>query len=887
MRPITTSLYVNDGTPALGASKSLENILTNLGSESWELDENLTKSQPGDITLTLADEDGAVWAWIQDEITTLQGGVSQLYPPWVVVSVAGEEKWVGLLDLTNVTRKLASREVEIAAQDWSTMLSNVDLSGIKRSYPQTVHMRDGEDIGIGYVPKRAANGYVAGLWKYKVFGISKTADIKVGDSVTSDVTGVVQFKVEEDVLNEKYGRILRLTGWNWESLALGIVSAHFYRVASDLDTSPYYLATSAVTSGEATSVKLDTLDGLAPGDSVSTTSGTDIPVADVDYEQGELISNATIQTDLAIGDRLYFSSETQKQLVFQDALRLAAIAASPYGLDTSRYTPATLQRPLLGWLTTWNPTGEDVYLPTDVEPTLTGIRIIGQGGAKAWTGNPEDGFTKADAAGLRWVDWTTQLTAAPTSLMPDEGPALVPAAGSRNRNYFTWSWNRTQYLAADWSYLTTPAYTSRSIVWPQAALGYDYGQLRRIRITNPDSGESTYAEQRWSGSAWGTAVTGAWPVAGWHPCALAPLPGVAATSGPSSPQGCAMVALCANGSAFSLQMIWAGSPQVVSVSSQIATGAYLKPTPWGLYLVGLGGYGRISYTNGSLALTWCAVGDGKTTVLLMNTFAALDGDSVHCCARFDYADPDNQGEVLTETRLLNLTTNPQNGEDPVIYSEKVMAGTPRISVLFRDPSSPARLIGILGGRLCQVAAQLPRTVERVQVDNLSGAELLEHLGQLLNALVIPLSDGTVSLVSRHQASAPIALTVDQVEVTQSRISQHFFSVVRVSAADGDLYADASGLVKGGKALEIDSHPCVWTEGGCYAMASSYADFLGRPRRYEEQRWCHEDPDTEAPWEALAPWERITINGGSTVWFFAGLEYDRVKGEATAKLLEAL
>jgi hypothetical protein len=69
------------------------------------------------------------------------------------------------------------------------------------------------------------------------------------------------------------------------------------------------------------------------------------------------------------------------------------------------------------------------------------------------------------------------------------------------------------------------------------------------------------------------------------------------------------------------------------------------------------------------------------------------------------------------------------------------------------------------------------------------------------------------------------------------------------------------------------------------MAMALADFFGVPRRVEEQTWCWEDTNSAPPWEVLDPWSPITVNGGATVWMFAGMSYDLIKGEAKVTLVE--
>jgi hypothetical protein len=224
--------------------------------------------------------------------------------------------------------------------------------------------------------------------------------------------------------------------------------------------------------------------------------------------------------------------------------------------------------------------------------------------------------------------------------------------------------------------------------------------------------------------------------------------------------------------------------------------------------------------------------------------------------------------------------------NPVTRSEKITNGYPRLAMVVRDPSTSARLIGLFGGRLFQVSATLPTTIERIRPTGMSGAELVEFVAQAINAQVVPLPTGYVQLVGRAQPTgAPTAISVDRVKILQRRISENFFSVVRVSGMPQDVYQDAYGATNGGTALEISNQPCIWSDGGAYALASIYASFFGVPRRKEIHTWFYDDANAAPPWESLMPWTVITVNGSAKNWLYTGLSYDLVKGEAEVTLLE--
>lgn len=886
-RPLTVTLYANDGTTNLVTSQSVESRIVTLGRIGWAIDDQLTKIQPSDLTLQIADDDEAVWTWLQTQLQTINaGGDQQLFPPWLVVYQAGEDVFTGLIDLTSLRRDMSKRLIDLAAQDWSSMLANVPLTDISRPLPTGLSHRAGTNLGVGIA------AMLFGLiWcgaEHQIY-LPKGLDIRAGDFITSNLTGIQQFKVSMRTFTSNKC-VLHVPGWNW--ISRGATSATFSRVATELDQLPYYTAQSGVRPGNA--IALNSVEGITPGDTLQAVGGSEILVADVDNERKEIVSLRAI-TGIAAGTRLYLSAESLRYLVNQDAAELASLVAQPYSVDVARFVPGELVRPLFGWLTNENVAGADLLHPSDIEPTADGkVRIICENGA--FKGTPEAGYAIDGAWGERYVDWTSQQVAAPALVMPDDSPDISEAAGTRNRVFYVWSWVREQYIQRTrengdtvtyrsvWALIPQLVYTPRAINYPTYCIGYDYSRIRRIVVSNPNTGFATYSERRWNGSTWSAATTGNWPVTGWYPCQMVPMLGVAATTGPVSPQGWAMLALVSDGVSYALHLVWAEALVTLPMDNAIAAGAVLVTSPWGVYLVGPGGYGRITYSAGVLQFSWSSVG-GVSAYLITNTFAAMDADSVYCCLRIDYPDPDNQAAVLTETRLLTLTTTPVAGVDPVQFSQRIMHGAPRVARAFRDPSTTDRIIGLLGSRLFRVSAEPPTVIERMHLDAMTGLEALEHIGQFLNAVIIPRESGRLELVSRNQDGAATHLQVDRVSVTQSRMSQHFFSVARVAAEDDALYADAYGAVVGGKALDISGVPTVSTEAGCYAVASNLMNFFGHPRRIEEQVWCWENTGTAPPWEALDPWSPITVNDDTTVWLFAALDYDRIKGEAKVTLLE--
>lgn len=888
MRAITVTIYPNDGMSSALVGLSVSANLANLGQVSWAIDQNLTKVTPGNLSLKVWDEDGAVWAWVQNSIQTTVGSVSQLFPPWVVLTVSGVDRFLGILDVGSVKRDQRTQIVEFNAQDWSVMLRDQILEGTpwQRPLPKVISTRVGAGPYLGgHHPLKNVDSVI-------IFGPADlTGTLQVGDMVQVNGTGPL-YKISFSKLDGPTGyTVLMLDGWTWATIGLGGNTgalANFSRVAASVGDQPYFTVTANVNgTGDVPvyEVPVDTVDQLVPGDVLEAAGKGKIRVDDLDSERKIIISTEPITTTLANGDRLTFSADSLNEVVHQSATDLIKRAAFPFAVDDSGFTPPTISAPAFAWLPWWNPsTDENLRAINDAEPTLTALRFFGLG--QSWSGTPEAGYASAAGIAPRYVDWTRQQTSAPTYLMPDDTPSLTPRVKIRNRAFADWKFNVPKLLDSSWNSITADN-TPVSTVYPAMILGHDYSALRRWRLSN-----ASWTEERWNGTTWTAtaAVTPSTTTGGpWYPCSAAPLVTQAATTGPT-PLGKALLVLVtdATGSSYQLQLHFAAaSAAQLAVSATQAKGAQLVSTPWGAYLVGPGGYGRITYSGGTLTLTWAQVVDATTCWLQPNTLAAIDSSSVWMLARLDYTNPETK-ETSSETRLFQLKATPDsspilNGSD--LTGVRISHLPPRICTMFRDPSDSTRLVGILGSRLFQVASKLPRTIERVRAYGMNAAELIEHTCQAINALAIPLPSGTLKIIARSDSGSSTAVTVDQTAISTSRVSPHFFTVVRVTGAVEDATADAYGLWKGGRALELSNHPMIWGEAQAFALASSMATFFGKPRRQDDQHWFHSDADTAPPWDALIPGQKITVNGGAA-YLFMGLKEDLIKGEATATLLEA-
>lgn len=311
----------------------------------------------------------------------------------------------------------------------------------------------------------------------------------------------------------------------------------------------------------------------------------------------------------------------------------------------------------------------------------------------------------------------------------------------------------------------------------------------------------------------------------------------------------------------------------------------LVTTPWGAYLVSSRGYGKITIAGTTLSMAWVDLLAADDGAIAPSTFAGIDSNYVTVIARMDAMD--KEGKKTTETHLLLLRATPTTSDTSMVLNEKIMEGTPVTAGLLRDPSQSNRAIGHCGGRLFQVSATLPLAyaLERFSPGNMTAAEVLEHVCQAVQAVVVPDAQGTVWVVSRGYGTAT-AFTVDQVTVNDTKAWQHFYSWIRVTGAESGLLYDAQSAVNGGRYLEISQHPMIWSNSGCAAMAESYITWFGRPRKHQEQTWFYADADAAAPWESVIPMAKLIVNGDATTRILMSLEWEPAKGTAKATLVEA-
>ena len=868
VRAIQASLWQNLGTGEPGASFDMVGRMISVGTLSWAADEQLTKVSPGDLTLKIEDNDGALLAFLQDQIAITSG----LLPPFLLVDVDGTRRFLGVVNPKGLHYDPKTRETEITAQDWSILLANTPLEGSawERAIPKAAGGRDNSETrpcNIGWVFGNVLNViYYAGPNNWLQNGDQVTCALIPGKTYKILGTGEYGTGWSASLAPDSFGADFLAA--NPGATSATLQNVNFTRLPAPSSSTTYYKVTAAITvdnDNPTYQIALDTVDGIAPGDTLGlilTSKSAAFVVINVDAERKWVITREPVSQDLAVDDRLYFSPESVQELVFEDARSILTLAvtlnggaATGYKVDLSRFIPAVLPDPVLAWLPLRPLTGDDLHAVADVEPGLSDLRVLA-GDGTAWDGTPEVGWTAVGGTPAKRAVWTGQLTQPPASLMTDETATLNDLAKRRNRAYGDgWQWlqvdNGTRG-AGEW----TPTLGAQAGL----VVVHDYPGMRRLKCLG-----TTINTQAWNGSSWGADTPVTWSGGAiLSACIMPGLPG-------------ALLARTATGLELGL-----GYSGTCSVPAEAANGI-LTTTPWGAYLVSAQGYGRVDWTGSGIQLHWVTLTD-QVTAFYANTFAGITQDEVVMLGRFDAQD--RTGKAVTETYFFRLAALPVTGDAAasVIWTEKVTSGAPTLIGCFRDPTKLGRVVGQLGGRLFQVDRQLPFTLERFKPSGMNALELVEHICQLMNAVAVPDPTGTLQVVSRTFLDQVYDLTIERVSRKITRTWEHFYSIVRVSTTDDEEYADAPGQ-DGGKLLEITKHPLVWTRSGAAAMAKSLALWFGKPRLENVEGWFSSNIAAAPPWESLPKVARVRVNAAAATQLLLGGQENLKTREITATLVE--
>ena len=125
LRPMVCTIWQNTGSIGGGNSNNVSSTMVKVGTLDTVIDDQLTKMQPGDITVEVADPMDTIWTFVQTQLA-ITGG---LLPPWLQLTVGGIQKYLGTIDPSRIVRHLAANRhsIEFGSSDWSVELSNVYL----------------------------------------------------------------------------------------------------------------------------------------------------------------------------------------------------------------------------------------------------------------------------------------------------------------------------------------------------------------------------------------------------------------------------------------------------------------------------------------------------------------------------------------------------------------------------------------------------------------------------------------------------------------------------------------------------------------------------------------------------------------------------------------
>lgn len=882
MRTFTITLAQNTGLSTPGAELDITQSITQIGPWIREAEKELTKLSPSQQTFTLMDLDGSIWSWIYSQLPS--SGGNAFYPPWITVDIDGDRAFTGLVYPKDKDHDEKTGKITLNARDWSTALTSKylgadspddDLNPARnpwlRAYPKAVGDRPALSqtcwlLSLG----RSPEDYDMLDWQ------GPQQWVEVGDFITADDLPTLYpgFPAGKQYKCRSVGNVQGAGGpdpnWWWgtfEGLGQDLwdhkvhtlnTTSTFTRVAQASDLRSFYVVTKTVAADakDVHVIDLDNVDGIVPGDSlttIGTASSQTWTVLQVDAEAMQVVTQEEVTSLQANVSHLFFTSDSLQDLVLDDARAALKRAALPYSVNLSRYQPPTVTTPVLVWLPLRPLDSQDLTSIRDLDAGLADVRVYGSGSA-SWNGTPDAGWFSTTDSNPR-AAWTDQTTAQPASLMPWESSTLLPTTPARNKVVAWWLRNLTSVAQAG---------------VPDGVLVYDYLLMRRVLVKK----DLSYTLTPWAGNGWGTVQAGTWQWSG-PLLDLAIMPGA-----PGS-----LIALSSAG--LQLVTLPSGSSSPVLALPEDAIGGVLRTTPWGCYLVGEQGYGRINYASGNLSLSWVSL-TANVTSFYPQTFQGLDAGKVIILARFDGRANPTDTTITTETHLLRLSASPVgDASAAVLATEKVLDGAPKTLGAVRDPSKEGRIIGHCGGRLFVYGTSIPAAyaIERYTPSGMKAMELIEHICQVLNAMAIPDPLGTLHIISRGLAEAPIDLTVDRIESTETRAWEHFYTIVRVSSAkDETVLADARGQ-DGGDVLEYSQHPLLWMQSGCDAVAQALSAWFGKYRRARSDKWFWTDPDSAAPWESLPPLPTIRINGNATKWLLLGLEDDKPRGYANVKLVE--
>jgi len=565
---------------------------------------------------------------------------------------------------------------------------------------------------------------------------------------------------------------------------------------------------------------------------------------------------------------------------------------------------------------------------------------------QSWTGTPGNwGQAVPASPTIPMVDWTSQLTSYPASglmaydvlISPNGSSGVAPWTRLRNRTYSDTTYRRENngliYVITNGAgrlvngiYVSTTSSNGLNVynyeengntysstngnnnftVWSPTGANiadifpiYDYTTFRKITFnTTANAITSVIKMQYWqsSFSRYGEVSTCKWPSGGYVQDAVVfngdvdemVLAYVTTVSIGGTINGSAWRSATTTNDRLELSIISSSGYSTLLASIPNANlptslvGGKLVTTPFGVYLVGSTAIGQISYSGGTLSITTNSLA-GYTTALFANTLTAIDEDNFLIFGRYDTPGADSS----TETWMFRISTTIAGSlSGGVLWSEKICEGVPPLIGAVRDPSTPGRVVGHMGGSIWQVAKQRALCLDRFTPGGLTALELIEHICQYYSAIAVADAYGVMHIISRVNDETPILLdNINQTSIDTVFNWDQFTRIVQVNGGqDGSNNQYVFSDYVGGKTMTINNHPIVYSDSASYAMAQSLIQWFGVPRAQDTQEWFYPDPNSAAPFEALPPFALIQINGMAQKYRVMSISIDYIAGKATVVLL---
>lgn len=865
-----------------GSSFEISDYLVDMGSLEWAVDSELTKVIPKNVSFTLFDgSNDEIWTFIKSSLAS-PGAV---FAPWLLVLVDGVKRFLGNVNMEQISRdeSASSLSVRLTASDWSSTLSKINLDGPEwaRPLPAIATARSGSLAVSGKSPSKYLL-YMTSSTPWLGLGANRSevyfTDISwltLGDELTCDgISGT--FKVLS--VNPDKNSVV-LEGFSWPAPTENpsvlranpamVYAMNFTRQASQWSRTNIYTVTAGLIKGNNPqyAAVLDTISELVPGDKVTLVpknnpqkTGT-YTIQDLDCELSTAIFVEEISVDLEVGDGFVLSEDSKLELVFEDIKDLIRRACFIAPVDFSRFTPPTLPVACHSW-SAFKPDGL-FSAGSDMQATLTGVEIKGPGG-QGWAGSPEAGWAKSS-----WQNkatWTSQLTSAPSALMPVDY-TRTRNTRRRNRNYS----HLTNLIRKVFNPLEDTYIDLSADNIPNSLECFDYSSMRRYYVPSITSaGNVSFQCHSWNG-AWNSVTL---PNSGFTgaPLEMQPFPAVPSVLG----SGASLIVLDNDGY---LRVLFGNRP-IAPVMVPENDGCLVQ-TPYGVYLVNHTGYGKITLNGNALKMDWVSAISDSRIGLLPQTFVALDAENLFCFSNTTVFKDD--GKATFEMGLLQLDPNPAGGNGILSY-DRICSGFPAQTVCIKDPGAN-RLIGLVGGRLFQISSEMSTVIERIKPSDLNALDLIEDVCRCQNAVAISMPEGFIGIVSRNQENIPNNVLLDVVQETELAQSEYFFSYFQVGGL-GDLTFETYGSIVGQGDFSITQNPLITTDSQCRAICLSYANFFGKYRRQKQVNAVYTGGGIP-PWESFRPMQRITLNNDPTVWYITSVKYDPIKSEAEVKFLQAI